>query len=89
MGFFVGKAMCSHPDIAKISLTGGVETGKIIMSQCTQPLRKSLKLGGKSPLIIFDDADFDAAVETACAANFYTAGGLLERHSCVCARRYL
>lgn len=73
--FKVGKAMCSHPDIAKISLTGGVETGKIIMSQCAPTLKKvTLELGGKSPLIIFDDADFDAAVETACAANFYTAG---------------
>ena len=73
--FNIGKAMCSHPDIAKISLTGGVETGKLIMTQCAPSLKKvTLELGGKSPLIIFDDADFDAAVETACAANFYTAG---------------
>lgn len=71
----IGRAICAHPGIAKISLTGGVETGKLIMAQSAESLKKvTLELGGKSPLIIFDDADFDIAVETAMAANFYTAG---------------
>ena len=71
----VGRAICAHPRIAKISLTGGVETGRLIMAQSAETLKKvTLELGGKSPLIVFADADFDLAVETALAANFYTAG---------------
>ena len=71
----IGRAICAHPGIAKISLTGGVETGRLIMSQSAETLKKvTLELGGKSPLIVFADADFDLAVETALAANFYTAG---------------
>ena len=71
----MGRAICAHPRIAKISLTGGVETGRLIMAQSAETLKKvTLELGGKSPLIVFADADFDLAVETALAANFYTAG---------------
>ncbi len=71
----IGRAICAHPGIAKISLTGGVDTGRLIMAQSAETLKKvTLELGGKSPLIIFADADFDTAVETALAANFYTAG---------------
>ena len=71
----MGRAICAHPGIAKISLTGGVETGRLIMAQSADSLKKvTLELGGKSPLIVFADADFDLAVETALAANFYTAG---------------
>lgn len=73
--YTIGRALCAHPGIAKISLTGGVETGKLIMSQSATTLKKvTLELGGKSPLIVFDDADFDVAVQTALDANFYTAG---------------
>ena len=73
--FSVGCALCEHPDIAKISLTGGVETGKKILAQSASTLKKvTLELGGKAPLIIFADADFDLAVQTALDANFYTAG---------------
>ena len=71
----IGQAICEHPGIAKISLTGGVETGKLIMAQSASSLKKvTLELGGKSPLIVFDDCDFDLAVQTALDANFYTAG---------------
>ena len=71
----MGRAICAHPGITKISLTGGVETGRLIMAQSAETLKKvTLELGGKSPLIVFADADFDLAVETALAANFYTAG---------------
>jgi len=71
----VGRAICAHPGIAKISLTGGVDTGRLIMGQSAETLKKvTLELGGKSPLIVFADADFDLAVQTALDANFYTAG---------------
>jgi betaine-aldehyde dehydrogenase len=73
--YTIGRAICQHPGIAKVSLTGGVETGKLIMAQSAQTLKKvTLELGGKSPLIVFADADFDMAVQTALDANFYTAG---------------
>jgi len=71
----IGAAICAHPGIAKISLTGGVETGRMIMSQSAHSLKRiTLELGGKSPLLVFDDCDFDLAVQTALDANFYTAG---------------
>jgi betaine-aldehyde dehydrogenase len=71
----IGQAICAHPQIAKISLTGGVDTGKLIMAQSAQTLKKvTLELGGKAPLLVFDDCDFDVAVQTALDANFYTAG---------------
>ena len=71
----IGAALCAHKGIAKISLTGGVETGKLIMTQSAESLKKvTLELGGKAPLIIFDDCDFEIAVQTAMDANFYTAG---------------
>ena len=64
-----------RPGIAKISLTGGVETGRLIMAQSAQSLKKiTLELGGKSPLLVFEDCDFDLAVQTALDANFYTGG---------------
>ncbi|MGC6530974.1 MAG: betaine-aldehyde dehydrogenase [Candidatus Puniceispirillaceae bacterium] len=71
----IGAALCAHKGIAKISLTGGVDTGKLIMKQSADSLKKvTLELGGKAPLVIFDDADFETAVQTAMDANFYTAG---------------
>lgn len=71
----IGRAICEHPGIAKISLTGGVDTGRLIMAQSASTLKKvTLELGGKSPLLVFADADFDLAVQTALDANFYTAG---------------
>jgi betaine-aldehyde dehydrogenase len=71
----IGQAICAHPQIAKISLTGGVDTGKLIMAQSAQTLKKvTLELGGKAPFLVFDDCDFDVAVQTALDANFYTAG---------------
>ena len=71
----IGQAICAHPDIAKISLTGGVDTGKLILAQSAQTLKKvTLELGGKAPLLVFEDCDFDLAVQTALDANFYTTG---------------
>ena len=71
----IGQAICAHPQISKISLTGGVDTGRLILAQSAQTLKKvTLELGGKAPLLVFDDCDFDLAVQTALDANFYTAG---------------
>lgn len=71
----IGAALCAHPGIAKISLTGGVDTGRLVMAQSAQSLKKvTLELGGKSPLVIFENCNLDLAVQTALEANFYTAG---------------
>jgi betaine-aldehyde dehydrogenase len=70
-----GRLLSGHPAIRKISLTGSVATGKTLMAQAADTLKYlSLELGGKSPLIIFDDADLDDAVAGAMLANFYSAG---------------
>ena len=72
---FEGRLIAPHPDVAKVSLTGEVGTGKIVMANAAATLKQvTLELGGKSPLIIFDDADLDNAVSAALMANFYTQG---------------
>ncbi|MGH3441835.1 MAG: betaine-aldehyde dehydrogenase [Nitriliruptorales bacterium] len=71
----VGELLTTHPGIAKVSLTGEVGTGKRVMAAAAGTLKHvTLELGGKSPLIIFDDADLDEAVSGALLANFYTQG---------------
>lgn len=70
-----GQLLSRHPCIAKVSLTGSVETGRHVMADAASTLKYvTLELGGKSPLIIFDDADLDNAVSGALLANFYSAG---------------
>lgn len=71
----VGQALTKHPKIAKVSLTGEVGTGKKVMADAAQTLKHvTMELGGKSPLIIFDDVDLDNAVTGALYANFYNQG---------------
>lgn len=70
-----GKALTAHPGIAKVSLTGEVGTGKAVMRAAADTLKLvTLELGGKSPLIVFDDANLDNAVGAAMLGNFYTQG---------------
>ncbi|NND81322.1 MAG: betaine-aldehyde dehydrogenase [Gammaproteobacteria bacterium] len=70
-----GSALVAHPDVAKVTLTGSVDTGKIVMADSARDLKKvTLELGGKSPILVFDDANFDNAVNAALAANFYSTG---------------
>ena len=70
-----GRLLSRHPSIRKISLTGEVGTGKAVMSDASATLKYvTLELGGKSPLIVFDDAKLDNAVGAALLANFYSAG---------------
>ncbi|GAA3551495.1 betaine-aldehyde dehydrogenase [Zobellella aerophila] len=71
----VGAWLSHHPDIAKVSFTGEVGTGKKVMAGAATTLKEvTMELGGKSPLIIFDDADLDNAVSAAMLGNFYTQG---------------
>lgn len=71
----VGQYLTRHPRIAKVSFTGESGTGKKVMSDASGSLKEiTLELGGKSPLIIFNDANLDNAVSGALLANFYTQG---------------
>ncbi|WP_420788087.1 betaine-aldehyde dehydrogenase [Vibrio alginolyticus] len=71
----VGQMLTAHPDIAKVSFTGESGTGKVVMSDSAKTLKQvTMELGGKSPLIIFDDAKLNDAVSAAMVANFYTQG---------------
>ncbi|WP_272540006.1 betaine-aldehyde dehydrogenase [Providencia sp. PROV191] len=72
----VGQWLTEHPDIAKVSFTGGIATGKKVMANASASSLKevTMELGGKSPLIIFDDADLDKAADIAMMANFYSSG---------------
>jgi betaine-aldehyde dehydrogenase len=72
----VGAMLATHEGIAKVSFTGGVETGKKVMSIAGASSLKevTMELGGKSPLIVFDDADLARAADIAVTANFFSAG---------------
>ncbi|EKO3573135.1 betaine-aldehyde dehydrogenase [Vibrio metschnikovii] len=71
----VGQMLTAHPEIAKVSFTGENGTGKAVMADSAKTLKSvTMELGGKSPLIIFDDAKLDQAVSAAMTANFYTQG---------------
>jgi betaine-aldehyde dehydrogenase len=70
-----GAALTGHPAVAKVSFTGSVPTGKKVLALAGSGMKHAtMELGGKSPLIIFDDADVENAVGGAMLANFYSAG---------------
>ena len=70
-----GQLLVRHPAVAKVSLTGEVGTGRRVMADAAQTLKHvTMELGGKSPLIVFADADLDNAVAAAMLGNFYTQG---------------
>jgi len=71
----LGRHLTTHPGIAKVSLTGSVGTGKRVMAGAADTMKHvSLELGGKSPILIFADADLTNAVSGAMLGNFYTQG---------------
>ncbi|MTI44508.1 betaine aldehyde dehydrogenase [Roseibium hamelinense] len=71
----VGAKLIAHPKTAKVSLTGSVPTGSKVAALAGEHLKKiTLELGGKSPLIVFEDADIENAVSAAINANFYSSG---------------
>ncbi|MCC5993348.1 MAG: betaine-aldehyde dehydrogenase [Rhodobacteraceae bacterium] len=70
-----GGALVADPRVAKVSLTGSVPTGRKVYASAAQGIKAAtMELGGKSPLVIFEDADLDNAVGAAMLGNFYSAG---------------
>ncbi len=81
----VGKLLCSHPVIRKLSFTGSTAVGKLLLEQCAGTVKRtSMELGGNAPFIVFDDADLDKAIDGIMVAKFRNAG-----QTCVCANRIL
>jgi succinate-semialdehyde dehydrogenase / glutarate-semialdehyde dehydrogenase len=79
----IGKVMCEHPSVRFVGFTGSTEVGKTLMRQAASGVKKmGLELGGNAPLIVFDDADIDAAVEGAMVSKYRNMG-----QTCVCANR--
>lgn len=71
----VGQALVGHPSVRKIAFTGSTETGRAVMRQASETLKKvSLELGGKSPNIVFADANLERAVQGAVEGMFVNAG---------------
>ncbi|XP_072417021.1 LOW QUALITY PROTEIN: succinate-semialdehyde dehydrogenase, mitochondrial-like [Chiloscyllium punctatum] len=81
----VGEVLCTDPLVAAISFTGSTATGKILLRQASDTVKKaSMELGGLAPFIVFDSADLDRAVAGAVASKFRNSG-----QTCVCANRFL
>jgi betaine-aldehyde dehydrogenase len=80
-----GQALVEHPEVDMVSLTGSVETGKRIAATAAASLKRvHLELGGKAPVIVFDDVDLERALETIAATGYYNAG-----QDCTAATRVL
>ncbi|OLF54557.1 NAD-dependent succinate-semialdehyde dehydrogenase [Pseudomonas chlororaphis] len=80
----IGGALQASSVVRKLSFTGSTRTGKLLMRQAADTLKKvSLELGGNAPFIVFDDADLDAAVKGAMASKFRNTG-----QTCVCVNRF-
>ncbi|BAQ81575.1 NAD-dependent succinate-semialdehyde dehydrogenase [Pseudomonas sp. St29] len=80
----IGQALQASSVVRKLSFTGSTRTGKLLMRQAADTLKKvSLELGGNAPFIVFDDADLDAAVKGAMASKFRNTG-----QTCVCVNRF-
>ena len=80
----IGGALQASNIVRKLSFTGSTRTGKLLMRQAAETLKKvSLELGGNAPFIVFDDADLDAAVKGAMASKFRNTG-----QTCVCVNRF-
>ena len=81
----IGHELSTHPAVRMLSFTGSSEVGRQLMRQCAGTLKNiSLELGGHAPFIVFDDADLDAAVESAANTKFRNAGQM-----CVATNRFL
>jgi betaine-aldehyde dehydrogenase len=80
-----GASLVKHPEVAMVSLTGSPETGKWIAREAADSLKRvHLELGGKAPVIVFDDVDMDTAMETIAGTGYYNAG-----QDCTAATRVL
>lgn len=79
----VGKALCESDTVKKLSFTGSTPVGRILMEQCAPTIKKlSLELGGNAPVLVFDDANLEQAVQGIMASKFRNSG-----QTCVCANR--
>ncbi|SDB10838.1 betaine-aldehyde dehydrogenase [Pseudomonas sp. NFACC23-1] len=75
LGEVVGTKLISDPRVRKVSFTGSGSVGKSILTQTARSVKNvSLELGGKSPIIVFEDADIDVALDLVVAGIFYNAG---------------
>lgn len=84
-GATAGKALCEHPDVAKIDLTGGTPTGQTIGAIAGQGVKHyCAELGGSAPVLVFDDFDVDTSVNGVAFASFVASG-----QTCVSAKRIL
>jgi betaine-aldehyde dehydrogenase len=80
-----GKALVEHADVDMVSLTGSVETGKWIAEHAARTLKRvHLELGGKAPVVVFDDVDMEVAMEAIAGFGYYNAG-----QDCTAATRVL
>src|SRR3954454_5006464 len=80
-----GELLVSHPDVDMVSLTGSVESGKRVAEIASQTLKRvHLELGGKAPVVVFDDVDMATALETIAGTGYYNAG-----QDCTAATRVL
>src|SRR5207237_2466874 len=85
LGAAAGRALSEHPDIDKLVLTGGTEAGRSAGASAARNFaRQTLELGGKTPVIVFDDVDVEQAVNYAAFGAFVGAG-----QTCVCAARHI
>ncbi len=74
-GETAGVALVEHPDVAMVSITGSVGAGKAVARSASESLKRvHLELGGKAPVVVFDDADMEAVVEGIAAAGYYNSG---------------
>lgn len=74
-GTDAGQPLCDHPDVDKLAFTGSVSTGAKVMAAAARDIKKiSLELGGKSPFLVFDDADIEKAVEWIMFGIFWNQG---------------
>ena len=81
----VGAELTANPVVRKLSFTGSTRIGKLLLKQCAENVKKvSMELGGDAPVIVYDDADLDAAVDGAIASKYRNAG-----QTCVCANRIM
>ena len=81
----IGAELTSNPLVRKLTFTGSTQVGKHLIRQCADTVKKvSMELGGNAPLIIFEDADMDKAVEGVLASKYRNAG-----QTCICANRIL
>jgi len=84
-GASAGKALAEHPDVAKLTFTGGTDVGRSIGVAAAQRFaRATTELGGKSPVLIFEDAGLDRAVKGAAFGAFIAAG-----QTCICGARVI